>query len=107
MREFVSKLWFWYLRVINRRPLVATALSGILVYFVALAAAVLAVIVADYGLLYSFTCVVAASLVLAFHWVMSRYQTESVLAQFMHLSGALVFMWLALAMPIRFSLLMD
>ena len=107
MREFVSRFWFWYLQVINRRPLVTTALCGIVVYFVALAAAVVAVVVADYGLLYSFTCVVAASLVLAYHWVMSRYQTESVLAQLMHLSGALIFMWLALAMPIRYSLLMD
>ena len=102
-----KRIWEWFITVLNRRPLLITILTGIAVYFVALVASVIAVIVSDYGILYSLVCLVGATLVLGYHWVMSRYQTVSVVAQFIHLSGALFFMWIALALPIRLSLLMD
>ena len=102
-----KRIWKWFITVLNQRPLLITILTGIAVYFVALVASVIAVIVSDYGILYSLVCLVGAALVLGYHWVMSRYQIASVVAQFIHLSGALFFMWVALAMPIRLSLLMD
>ena len=97
----------WFFGVLNRRPLLTTILSGLLVYLIAVGLSVLAVIVAHYGWLYSFACLLGASLVLAYHWIMSRYQTTSWFAQLLHMSVALFFMWIALAMPIRYSLLMD
>lgn len=107
MKSFITKMTEWYLGVLNARPLIVTLVSGLIVYFCALLASVGAVIIANYGLLYSLVCLLGASFVLSYHWVMSRYQTKSVVAQFIHLSGALFFMWMALAMPIRYSLLMD
>ena len=103
----ITRICEWFVGVLNRRPLLTTILTGIAVYFVALVASAIAVIVSDYGILYSLVCLVGAALVLGYHWVMSRYQTVSLVAQFIHLSGALFFMWIALAMPIRLSLLMD
>lgn len=96
-----------FIGILNRRPLLITFLSGLFVYLIAIGLSVVAVIVADYGWLYSFACLLGASLVLAYHWIMSRYQTTNWFAQILHLSVALFFMWIALAMPIRYSLLMD
>ena len=103
----LNRIWAWFKGVLNRSPLITTIVSGLLVYLIAVGLSVLAVIVADYGWLYSFACLLGASLVLAYHWIMSRYQTTSWLAQLVHMSAALFFMWIALAMPIRYSLLMD
>ena len=102
-----KRIWEWFLTVLNQRPILITILTGTAVYSVALVASVIAVIVSNFGILYSLVCLVGAALVLGYHWVMSRYQTASVVAQFIHLSGAMFFMWIALAMPIRLGLLMD
>ena len=99
--------WEWFIAILNQRPLLITVLTGMAVYFVALVASVIAVLFIDDGLLYSFTCLVGAALVVGYHWVMTRYQATSRLAQCTHLLGALCFMWIALAIPIRLSLLMD
>ena len=103
----IRRSWEWFKEILNQRPILITILGGIAVYSVALVASVIAVIFTHYGLLYSFTCLGGAALVLGYHWVMTRYQTTSTLAQVTHLLGALFFVWIALALPIRLSLLMD
>jgi len=103
----LNHAWRWFIRVLNRNPWLTTIISGLLVYLIAIGLSVVAVIVADYGWLYSFACLLGASLVLGYHWILSRYQTTSWFAQLLHMAGALFFMWIALAMPIRYSLLMD
>jgi len=103
----VIRFWDWYLNTLNRKPILITFVSGVLAYGVALVCSLIAIIFTHDGWIYSFSCLFGASLVLGYHWVMSRFQISNSFSQFLHLSGALVFMWMALAMPIRFSLLMD
>ena len=99
--------WNRFEVLLNRRPLIITVFFGLLSYIFAFGCGFVGVIVSRHSVIFTAVCLLGAITVLTYHFIMARFQRASVVAQLLHLSGALLFVYLGIAMPIRTSLLMD
>ena len=86
-----------FIERLNRNPILWSLGLGISVYFCAFWLAVLGMF-ERFPLSFEIGFLSAGSLVMAYHWAMSRYLTESKLAQFVHLSFGLVLVSASMAL---------
>ena len=84
-----------------------TLISGSIVYGVVFGGVLSALLYVSNGLEYQVICALCATLALGYHWVMTRYQTESSLAQVLHLLVAFAFIYFALALSVKVLLLIE
>ena len=82
---------------LNASPIIWTLGLGMTVYFCAFWLAVLGMF-ARFPLIFEVGFLSAGSLVMAYHWVMSRYLADSKLAQFIHLSFGLALVGASMAL---------
>ena len=102
-----QSLWNRFEALLNRRPLIITVVFGLFSYIFALGCGFVGVMVSQHSVIFTAVCLLGAIMVLTYHFIMARFQRVSVVAQLLHLSGALLFVYLGIALPIRTSLLMD
>ena len=103
----ISRSWHWYKTRLKRQPLVMTIISGSIVYGVVFGGVLVALLFVSNSFEYQAMCALCATVALGYHWVMTRYQTESSLAQALHLLIAFAFIFFALAISVRVLLLME
>ena len=77
-----------FIERLNRKPILWTIGLGLTVYFCAFCLAVFAMF-PNFPLIFEVGFLTAGSLVMSYHWAMSRYLVECRLAQFIHLSFGL------------------
>ena len=82
---------------LNASPIIWTLGLGVTVYFCAFWLAVLGMF-ARFPLIFEFGFLTAGSLVMSYHWAMSRYLVASKLAQFIHLSFGLALVSASMAL---------
>ena len=86
-----------FIERLNRNPILWSLGLGILVYFCAFWLAVLGMF-ERLPLIFEVGFLSAGSLVMAYHWAMSRYLAESKLAQFVHLCFGLALVSASMAL---------
>ena len=86
-----------FIERLNRKPILWTVSLGLIIYCCAFWLSVFAVLPAITPL-FEIGFLFAGSLVMAYHWAMSRYLTESKLAQFVHLCFGLALVSASMAL---------